>query len=378
MKKQTKKGKGRVPFRQRSRRTRTLIVILAVILAAAVLGGLLCLLLPSAPAVLRYDGKVLREDAYAYLFSCYKYEYLVAYKHLGIEDSEEGWQRIDEESGRTYDEAFKEAIDKEIALRFVASVLFDEAGASLSAADLSAIEKTLSDMEEYAHEPMYKTLRARYGVSKGTLKRVALYEVKYKALLSYRFGGDYSGVFADTYRDELEAFYKAHYKRYNFIYLSDEKSAEVQESLRAAIANGMTEATFTGWESEYSESPVTESYPSGIYLYDGMRYDGVFSDALLSAFGSLAEGEVKEVRNEEGNGSYFVMRYALDDAPYRSGDEKVQKSLSGFAEYAARSLYRAELEECLSDVQRVDALMKVYTPASTEKEKDYNVVDRIG
>lgn len=380
MTKQKKQKKGfRATFQGMSRGKRILFVTLAVILAAAALGGLLRLLLPSSAAVLRYEGKTLREDAYAYLFSCYKYEYLVAYKHLGIEDSDAGWSALDEASGKTYDKAFGDAIEKEIALRFVASVLFDKAGASLSGAELSHVESTLSDMEEYSYGgPMYKQLKARYGVSKSTVKRVALYEAKYKALLSYRFGSDYGGVFAAAYRDELEAFYKAHYKRYNFVYLSDEKNAKAQEDLRAAVAGGIAEITFTGWESEYSETPVTESYPNGIYLYDGMRYDGAFSAELLSAFRTLSEGEVVELRNEKNDGSYFVMRYALDEAPYLSSDEKVQKSLSGFAEYAARSLYREELEECLKDVEKVDTLLDKYTPAKVKKEKDYNLVDRLG
>ena len=322
---------------------RTVLAIVAVFLAVVILALSLTLLLTRKEKVLRYEGYALREDTYAYWFSAYKYQYLIAYKHLGISDTESGWAQIDEGSGKSYNDAFKSAIDREIALRFIASVLFDKSGASLSESDLEAIGTTLDDMEEYAYgEKMYKVLKNEYGVSRSDLKRIALYETKYKALLSVRFGADFSGVYAAEHKEALAEFFSKHYKRYNVVYLSDEKNSAAQKDLRDFIAGGTTEEAFTEWERDYSESRVTENYPNGIYLYDGMRYGNLFSAELLSAFDSLEVGECTEVRNAKDNGSYFVMRYALDEAPYLSSDTKVQKSLDGFAEYAARSLYREE------------------------------------
>ena len=129
---------------------------------------------------MRYGGATLREDAYSYWFSSYKYQFLIAYKQLNIDDSESGWARIDSASGKSYNDAFKSAIDKEIAMRFIAAALFDQMGASLSDADLSAIASTLSDMEEYSFgEKPFKLLKSEYGVTRSDLKRIALYEVKY-------------------------------------------------------------------------------------------------------------------------------------------------------------------------------------------------------
>ncbi len=358
---------------------RTVLAIVAVFLAVVILALSLVLIFTQEEKVMRYEGHALREDVYAYWFSAYKYQYLVAYKHLGIADTESGWAQIDEGSGKSYNDAFKSAIDREIALRFVASVLFDKSGASLSEGDLEAIGTTLADMDEYAYgEKMYKTLKREYGISKSDLKRIALYETKYKALLSVRFGTDFSGVYATEHREALAKFFSDHYKRYNIVYLSDEKNSQKQADLRDFIVGGTTEEAFTEWEREYSESRVTEDYPNGIYLYDGMRYGGVFSEELLSAFDSLEVGECCEVRNAKDDGSYFVMRYALDEAPYLSSDNKVQKSLDGFAEYAARSLYREELQACLEDVSWVTEITDAYTPAAVKKEQDYNVVNLLG
>lgn len=366
-------------YRTLEKKKRILLAVIAAVLAVAILGSLIYFALPKSPVVMRYGTGALREDAYSYWFSCYKYRYLVAYKQLGIEDSELGWAEIDPQSGKSYDEAFKEAIDKEISLRFIASVLFDKATVSLTDTELAYVESTLEGMEEYSYgEPVYEILEERYGVGKRELKRVALYELKYKALLSYRFGSDFGGVYSEEHRLDLEAFYRDHYKRFNFVYLSDKDNAKAQKDLREFIASGITEAAFTEWEREYSESPVTESYPNGIYLYDGMSYNTRFSEELLSAFYSLEVGDTAEVRNAKDDGTYFVMRYELDEAPYLSSDKKIALSLEGFAEYAARSLYREELEECLADVEAVDELVSKYTPKTVEKEKDYNIVDLIG
>ena len=375
MSSKTKKKKGVSLLKNK----RAILSLIAILLAVVMLALSFVLIFTREKRVLSYEGYSLREDVYSYWFSAYKYQYLIAYKHLDISDTEAGWSEIDEASGKSYNDAFKSAIDREIALRFIASVLFDKSGASLSEGDLEAISTTLLDMEEYAYgEKMYKILRREYGVGRSDLKRIALYETKYKALLSVRFGADYSGVYATEYKEALAEFFSKHYKRYNFVYLSDEENAEAQANLRKFIVGGTTEEAFTEWERDYSESRVTEDYPNGIYLYDGMRYTGVFSEELLSAFASLEVGKCCEVRNAKDNGSYFVMRYTLDEAPYLSSDAKVQKSLDGFAEYAARSFYREELEECLDDALWVTEITDAYTPVAVKKEQDYNIVNLLG
>jgi hypothetical protein len=320
----------------------------------------------------------LREDAYSYWFACYKYEFLIRYKSLDISDTESGWSRVDT-SGKSYGESFKEAIDKEIAMRFIAAVLFDKAGASLSEGSYTNIENALSSIEEYAYgEDVYSVLKEDYGIGKAAVKRVALYEAKYEALKAYRFGSDYSGIYASAYAEALDTFYHENYYRYRVIYITDE-NADNLAAMRADIADGITEEAFADAEKEYSENGTAENYPNGIYLYGGADYSRVFSAELLSAMGSLKEaGAVTEARAADGEASYFVMRCALDDAPYRSEDDKVQRSLEGFAEYAAHYLYRAELEECLSALEAVYEVTDKYSMVSVKKAEKYNVVRELG
>lgn len=358
---------------------RRLYAVIAAALALCLLAGGILLLADRSPIVMRYGGSTLREDAYSYWFSCYKYQYLVAYKNFGIEDTEAGWA-VQAEDGKSYGEAFKAAIDKEIAMRFVASALYDATGATLSESALSSLEGVIADMEDYSYgEDMYDALKESYGIRKAQLKRVALYELKYKALLSYLYGADYSGVYGAEHKDAVESFYQTHYKRFSFVYLSDESGADEQASLRKNIAEGIDETDFAEWEREYSEQPISEKYPDGIYLYDGLPYADVFFDGLLSAFHALENaGDTVEIRNETNSGSYFVMRYSLPKEAYLSTDEGVKKSLGGFAEYAARALYREELEAHLADVEASDALIAAYTLPAVKKEKDYNVVNLLG
>ncbi len=358
-----------------SKKKRILIAVIAALLLAGILAGVLFAAFTYSPTVLRYGSATLNERTYAYLLACYKYELLVANKSLGIDDTAASWQKTDE-GGRTYEELFKEAADREIALRFIAASLFDARNEGLGAAYYSAIETALSEMESYSYgEDVYGILSERYGVGKTELKRTALYEAKYLALKDSMFGTDGSGVYDAAYAERLEAFYKENYLLYNVIYLSDAKSAAKQTELEERIAVGMTEESFRDFETAHSENRVTENYPHGIYIYKKADYTSVFSAELLSAMGSLTEaGAITSARDKNGEGTYYVMRYALPSEPYLSDDKKVAHSLSGFAGYAAAVLYREELEACLADAMWVTEIQNAYTVASTLKAQEYNIV----
>jgi len=355
------------------------LIVIAALLAAAILIGVIAAVSSYSPAVLRYGGVSLGEDTYAYLLACYKYELLVSNISLGLTDDTASWQRTDE-SGRTYEEIFKEAADREIALRFVAAALFDKTGEGLASTYYTAIETALDEMASYSYdEDMYDVLKDRYGIGKTELKRAALYEAKYKALKEYMFGKDGSGVLDAAYAERLDAFYKENYLLYNVIYLSDEKNAARQEELEERIEAGLGEEGFRDFEVSYSESRVTENYPDGIYINKRVDYTSVFSAELLSAMGSLdGVGKITSARDKNDSGTYYVIRCALPEESYRSEDSKVIHSLSGFTEYAAAALYHEELLDCLTDAEWVTEKQSAYTIAKTVKAQDYNVVRALG
>ena len=372
------------------KRKRFYIGILSVLLIVALLVSALVLLLTAAPAVYGFGGATLREDAYSYWFACMKYKYHSDYSSLGIEDTAEGWAKTDED-GRTYEESFYTLIDEEIRLRFVAASLFDSQGYTLSKADRVALDTLIADFDtETFGEVPFDRLEKTYGISRNAVKQTALYEQKYTALYKQLFS-DPSVVYSSTYREALDTFYKTYYYRYNMIYLPDSVGATAITALESILwegkdigvscVTGITEERFTELEAEYTDenSKVTSGkYPNGIYLYAGESYRNAFSAELLSAFAEADEiGKVVKKRNADDNGTYYVMRYALDEKPYLSEDKRVTDCFKNLPNYAGAYLYRSLLRKELSKIVS-HGIAEGYTVAGTVSCKDYNMVNLIG
>lgn len=366
----------KVPFWKNARFWVTLAVAAVVI---ALLLTLLLFSLGTAAPVYEMEGATLREDVYRYWFACYKYVYQIRYKDLSIPDTPEGWGSVGSD-GRTYGEAFDTVIDEEIRMRFAAASLFDSYGYTLSETTLAEIEAATAAMEENSYgEDVFALLKERYGATESTVKQVALYEKKYEALREYLFA-DRSVVYTEPYLEALDGFYRKYYSRYNLIFIKDSSPSSVAV-FEAALAQGMTEAQFTAFEAQLSEneSKVTSgSYPNGIYLYAGASYSEAFRAELLSAFRDADEvGKVVKVRAASETGTYYVMRYALDDAPYLSEDEQVSRLFAELPDYAVSYLYRDALTRELSRVTSL-GVAEGYTVAATPSCKDYNILRQLG
>ena len=129
------------------RKGRFIFGVIAVLLVLAILVTGLAMVFSAAPTVYSLGGAKLREDAYSYWFACQKYIYQIRYRDLAIEDSDAGWARIEEASGQSYGDMFRELIDEEIRLRFVAASLFDGEGYSLSATDRATLQTLVEEFE---------------------------------------------------------------------------------------------------------------------------------------------------------------------------------------------------------------------------------------
>ncbi|MBE6655887.1 MAG: hypothetical protein E7609_03315 [Ruminococcaceae bacterium] len=372
------------------RKRRFLVGAIALALALAILVTAIVLALTAAPAVYGFGGATLREDVYSYWFSCMKYVYLVRYRDLGIEDSPEGWASASSD-GRSFEEMFYELMDGEIRLRFVAASLFDSEGYALTKSDRAAVTALIEEFkgESFGEIPL-DVLKKRYGASKRTVKQTALYEQKYKALYRELFS-DATVIYSDQYKETLEEFYKTYYGRYNMIYLPDSVGGDVIEALEAALwqdgnagvsaVTGVTEERFTALEKEYTDENhrvMSGNHPNGIYLYAGESYVNNFSAELLSAFAEANEiGKVVKKRNADDSGSYYVMRYALDEKPYLSSDERVTAGFKNLPNYAGAYLYRKLLRDELAKIVS-HGIAEGHTVAGAFGCKEYNVVQLLG
>ena len=364
-------------------RNKKAVTVTAILLAVCLLlGTLLALFLPAGAVCYRYGGRAMREEVYRYYFACLKYDYLVRYKSLGITDTEEEWQEVGED-GQTYEAAFKDAIEEELRLRLVASRLFDSLHLSLSADDYADIDALLSDLETYSYgESPYAELRKTYGIrAKRVVKQVALYEKKYTALLYELFGSDGSGVLATEYREELKLFYEKFYYRYNVIYVKDDNAAN-NAIIREALSDGTDPAEFERLESAYSDMSVTSGdYPHGIYLYAGGSYTHATSgldDALIEAMQSLDEvGSFTETRNSADGGTFYVLRYALDEAPYLLDGEWVKTAFADLPASAAVFVYRRQLLAHFDEIKTGKPVAE-QTVAAAIACRNYNAVRMLG
>lgn len=359
------------------------VAITAILLAVCILAvTLLAIYLPAGAVCYRYGGRAMREEVYRYYFACLKYDYLVRYKTLNISDTPDGWQKTGED-GKTFEETFKSAIEEELMLRLVASHLFDSLRLSLSESDYEDIDKLLSDLETYSYgESPYAALKETYGIrAKRVVKQVALYEKKYAALVYELFGQDGSGVFAAEYKEDLALFYEKYYYRYNVIFVKDD-SPFSSGLIRDALADGVTPAEFEALERDYSDMDVTSGdYPHGIYLYGGGSYNAAttgLDDSLLAAMRTLEKaGDYAETRSDADDGTFFVLRYELDDAPYLEEGEWVKTAFADLPATAAVFLYRRHLTEQLDEI-KAGAPIAEQTVAAAVACKDYNAIRMLG
>ena len=175
------------------------------------------------------------------------------------------------------------------------------------------------------------------------------------------------------------------------IYLPDSVGGDVIEALEAALwqdgnagvsaVTGVTEERFTALEKEYTDENhrvMSGNHPNGIYLYAGESYVNNFSAELLSAFAEANEiGKVVKKRNADDSGSYYVMRYALDEKPYLSSDERVTAGFKNLPNYAGAYLYRKLLRDELAKIVS-HGIAEGHTVAGAFGCKEYNVVQLLG
>ncbi len=355
------------------------IAAVAALLAVAILLAALITALAAAPAVYTFDGATLREDVYGYWFACLKYIYQIRYKDLEIPDTPRGWQGLDAD-GRSYEEVFFELIDEEIRLRFVAATVFDAERYTLSDEAYEMLDALILEFKTETYDEVpFDVLKETYGVGKNAVKQTALYQQKYAALYETLFPNA-QAIYAEEYGARLAAFYRDYYARYNMIYVADSAGEEHRLALEAALADGVTEEEFTELERVYTTgSGVTSgNYPGGIYLYRGEDYMDTFTPELLSAFAEADEvGKVAKKRSMSGSGTYYVMRYALDEEPYLSGNEKIRACFKELPDYAGPYLYRAMLKE---EAEKLSSfgLAEGHTVSGTVSCKNYNMVHLLG
>ena len=82
-------------------------------------------------------------------------------------------------------------------------------------------------------------------------------------------------------------------------------------------------------------------------------------------------------RDKNDAGTYYVMRYALDEEPYRLDDEKVQACFRDLPTFAGEYFYRTMLLGYLEEL-RDTGIRASYTVAGIVPCGTHNIVNLLG
>ena len=99
--------------------------------------------------------------------------------------------------------------------------------------------------------------------------------------------------------------------------------------------------------------------------------------AFSEAAGSDGIGKIVKKRNAEDNGTYYVMRYALDDAPYLLDEKWVDVCFGDLPSYAGIAFYHDLLREELASLKTHEAHAN-HSVANAVSCKYYNIVQLLG
>ncbi len=369
MKKQTKKQPNKKESKKPllSKKQWLLAALSLLLVAGLLLGGILLLTRP--PVVYAYEGVSVRQPLYDYWTACYKYAYLISRKDLGIEDTPRGWQETDE-SGKTYQELFYEEIEGAVRRRIVASALFKKEGLSLSSETYATIGKIVDNFGYYDEETPLRDLKEAYGVSKRNILQIGIWEAEYTALRAHLFGEDFSGVYADAYKDLCEKRYAETVTRVRFVYIPYNETEEIA-ALNAAFADeDLDEAAVITLQKNYNHLPISqEKYPNGYYFCYALENPTQgFDNGLQKAIAALEKvGDKAIEENESQTGRWYVYRCELDKEGYRN------TQIPGFAESVANEAYYALLNERVAQIT-VGKGTPILLIADIKACREYNMV----
>ncbi len=339
---------------------RAWLLLLAGLLLAALIAGVLLLLFLRPSAVLTYRGLSVDEEMYSFWLSVYKKDYMVEQGISGGRDTEELWQSL-REDGRTHESAAREYVDEVIKAKLVAAKLYDETGASVTAAMSASIDAYVNELTEYNED--LSSLLKEYGTTIDAIKRCALFEAKAEMLYTKLYGSDGSGV-SEVGKNE---FYRSVYRRVKILFLNEEKAkllkadgsfetvtlTEEKKSANAALdrelsaAASVEETVFDSYLSRSDES-LHQVYESGLYVYAGIDLSSMLvHEELIEAALAVKAGELRRVSTEDGVA--YVLGYALDAGAYdRSENEDF---FGDFSLYAARLELNRQVADRLSLVE---------------------------
>ena len=382
-----------------------LIASVAILLAAALIVGLVLLLIPRTPA-LSYHGVTVDDEMYAFWYAMLKTEFMRAYRLSGDEhDKAEVWDLPcprEGANGRTWGEVLDDDIRRAIKLKLVSAVMYDELGLEMAENQRARVESYYDDMREYVADGSSATLRElleEHRTTASALRRCAVFDLK-SELLWYQLslGGAQGlddnwerGPYLDA--DELMAEYE-NYHCVKIVYINNEVYGDYINGSRVEIplefdgpgaqndtdrleldayiennAKGLTPEKFAEYIRRSDEAIHGEgAYPSGIYFTDRSDLTGLLETAVADAVHTVGIGDLARV--ETPRGVRYIYGCEKETGAYLRPESAVffTSFFSDAAEAAITARAAAVLDEVVEYTENTEEL-NVYTIPYNKKFK---------
>lgn len=316
-------------------------------------------------AVMTYNDYTVSVNYYTYWLSRFKANFI--YNYTDVEDSEEYYDSVISEDGRTAAEIMTQISDDAIKNFLVSEYLCDIYGLKLPESVLDSIDEELDTLVKQladGSKNVFNGMAAEYGVNYKMLRDI--YIIETKASLFYEFYAE-NYIKPDLSTEALESFCRTDYAKADFIYISTEFGYNTDENgnfiyddtgsyqipyteaernaqlaKAAEIEKTLNGENFNAMRAQYNEDPAGNVYTNGYYFYADMPYDTTVLDAVLK----MTPGEIKRV--DTSYGVYFVRRLSTEKDAYTK--EENADFFENFETRLIDSIFNEMMDEELAKV----------------------------
>jgi len=334
--------------------------------------------------IMSYKDYTVNSNYYTYWLSCFKANFI--YNYGDVEDSDEYYDSVISEDGRTANQVMTDISDDVIKNYLVSEYLCDVYGLKLNDAILDSIDEKMDDLlTELADgsKSVFNGIAAEYGINYKMLRDI--YIIETKSSLFYEFYTD-KVIKPQLTDNDRETFCKSDYAKADFIYVSTEFKYNVDEngnyiydetgSYRIPYTDAERKAqqdkiahieatvngeNFNTLRAEYNEDPAKDVYKNGYYFFPAMQYNQTVLNTVLT----MSPGEIKRIDTEYG--VYFMRRMSTEKDAYSNEENK--DFFDDFETRLIDNIFREMLEEELASVvineeAKKDITIKTVKPCS--------------
>lgn len=345
---------------------KNIIRVLALILTAALVFGMLISCAASTPAVMKYKDSSISASMYSYWLSTYKSSFL-SYYNSSL-DSDEFWSSpaTDNMSAEEY---ALELINKNIKYILVGMQLFREYGLKIDSDTTAAINEDLAEKTDYfGSRAELNSALSEFGINADILKEIYIAEEKLYAVYDYLYGDNGIEKVTDA---QIDQYYEDNYSRIRYIVvytnqkvvtdengeaqydsegnvltaeLSDEEKAEKQAKVEEIMLCVNAGDDFAALQTNYNEVDMSY-YSDGFFVSPNEL--GIYGFQMVSETESMKVGETRKVVDEYAT-------YIVEKLPLIARNEFIEadtEQLENLEKYCIQQYYEDKFAPLAEEIE---------------------------